>query len=52
MDYLRRNLGQIILAAAILDDTMGWTILAFIGGLATQGRIVIGPVLFSILGTV
>ena len=52
VDYLRRNLGQIILAAAILDDTMGWAILAFIGGLATQGRIVIGPVLFSILGTV
>ena len=52
VDYLRRNLGQIILAAAILDDTMGWTILAFIGGLATQGRIVIGQVLFSILGTV
>jgi Kef-type K+ transport system membrane component KefB len=42
VDYLRRNLGQIILAAAILDDTIGWTILAFIGGLAAQGRIVIG----------
>ena len=51
VDYLRRNLGQVILAAAILDDTIGWTILAFIGGLAAQGRIVIGPVLFSILGT-
>jgi Kef-type K+ transport system membrane component KefB/nucleotide-binding universal stress UspA family protein len=51
VDYLRRNLGQVILAAAILDDTIGWTILAFIGGLATQGRIVIGPVLFSVFGT-
>jgi K+:H+ antiporter len=51
VDYLRRNLGQVILAAAILDDTIAWTILAFIGGLATQGRIVIGPVLFSVLGT-
>jgi Kef-type K+ transport system membrane component KefB len=51
VDYLRRNLGQVILAAAILDDTIGWTILAFIGGLAGQGRIVIGPVLFSVLGT-
>ena len=51
VDYLRRNLGQVILAAAILDDTIGWTILAFIGGLAAQGRIVIGPVLFSVLGT-
>jgi Kef-type K+ transport system membrane component KefB len=51
VDYLRRNLGQVILAAAILDDTIGWTIFAFIGGLAAQGRIVIGPVLFSVLGT-
>jgi Kef-type K+ transport system membrane component KefB len=51
VDYLRRNLGQVILAAAILDDTIAWTILAFIGGLATQGRIVIGPVLLSVLGT-
>jgi Sodium/hydrogen exchanger family len=51
VDYLRRNLGQVILAAAILDDTIGWTILAFIGGLAAQGRIVIGPVLFSVLGS-
>jgi Kef-type K+ transport system membrane component KefB/nucleotide-binding universal stress UspA family protein len=51
VDYLRRNLGQVILAAAILDDTIGWTILAFIGGLAAQGRIVIGPLLFSVLGT-
>ncbi len=51
VDYLRRNLGQVILAAAILDDTIGWTILAFIGGLAAQGSIAIGPVLFSVLGT-
>ena len=51
VDYLRRNLGQVILAAAILDDSIGWTILAFIGGLAAQGRLVIGPVLFSVLGT-
>ncbi len=52
VDFLRRNLGQVILAAAILDDTIGWTILAFIGGLAAQGRIVVGPLLISVLGTV
>jgi Kef-type K+ transport system membrane component KefB/nucleotide-binding universal stress UspA family protein len=51
VDYLRRDLGQIILAAAILDDTIGWTILALIGGLAAQGKVVIGPVLFSVIGT-
>ncbi len=50
-DFLRRDLGQIILASAILDDTIGWTILAFIGGLAAQGRIVAGPILFTVVGT-
>jgi Kef-type K+ transport system membrane component KefB len=34
-----------------LDGTIGWTIFAFIGGLAAKERIVIGPVLFSVLGT-
>lgn len=52
VDFLRRNLGQIILAAAILDDTIGWTILAFIGGLAAEGKIVMGPLLMSVFGTV
>ena len=52
VDFLRRNLGQVILAAAILDDTIGWTILAFIGGLAAEGQIVVGPLLISVFGTV
>ena len=52
VDFLRRNLGQVILAAAILDDTIGWTILAFIGGLAAHGKIVLGPVLISVVGTI
>ena len=52
VDFLRRNLGQIILAAAILDDTIGWTILAFIGGLAAEGKIVMGPLLISVFGTI
>ena len=51
VDFLRRNLGQVILAGAILDDTIGWTILAFIGGMAAQGGMAIGPVLVSVLGT-
>ena len=52
VDFLRRNLGQVILAAAVIDDTIGWTILAFIGGLAAQGKIVMGPLLLSVLGTI
>src|SRR5471030_2340090 len=52
VDFLRRNLGQVILAAAILDDTIGWTILAFIGGLAAEGKILMGPLFISVFGTV
>jgi Kef-type K+ transport system membrane component KefB/nucleotide-binding universal stress UspA family protein len=52
VDFLQRNLGQVILASAILDDVAGWTILALIGGLAAQGKLVLQPVLISILGTI
>ncbi len=52
VDFLRRNLGQVILAAAILDDTIGWTILAFIGGLAAHGKVMLAPVLISVCGTI
>ncbi len=52
VDFLRRDLGQVILASAILDDTIGWTILAFIGGLAAHGKVVLGPVLISVCGTI
>ena len=37
VDFLRRNLGQLILASAIIDDTIGWTIIAVISGIAADG---------------
>lgn len=52
VDFLRRDLGQVILAAAITDDIVGWTTLAFIGGVAAHGKVVLGPVLVAVLGTV
>ncbi|VVE14643.1 Na(+)/H(+)-K(+) antiporter GerN [Pandoraea iniqua] len=51
VDYLRRNIGQIILAAAILDDTTGWIIIAAIAGLGASGSIDIGHLSFSLGGT-
>ncbi|MFJ2993627.1 cation:proton antiporter [Pandoraea sp. NPDC087047] len=51
VDYLRRNIGQIILAAAILDDTTGWIIIAAIAGLGASGSIDIGQLSFSLGGT-
>jgi Kef-type K+ transport system membrane component KefB/nucleotide-binding universal stress UspA family protein len=49
--FLRRNVGQIILASAILDDTIGWIIIAIIGGLAGQGTVNISGVGMSAFGT-
>ncbi|MFL6214233.1 MAG: cation:proton antiporter [Blastocatellia bacterium] len=51
VDFMRRNIGQIILASAILDDTIGWIIIAVIGGLASQGAIKISGLAFTVMGT-
>jgi Kef-type K+ transport system membrane component KefB/nucleotide-binding universal stress UspA family protein len=39
MNFARRNIGQIILASAIIDDTVGWIIVAIIFGLAAHGTV-------------
>ena len=36
MGFMRRNVGQVILASAIVDDTIGWIIIAITLGLAGQ----------------
>ena len=38
MNFFRRNIGQIILASAIIDDTIGWIIIAITFGLAQHGE--------------
>ena len=38
MNFMRRNLGQIIVASAIIDDTIGWIIIAVTFGLAPAGH--------------
>src|SRR5260370_32405431 len=35
--FLRRTVGQVIVAAAIIDDTIGWIIMSVIFGLALHG---------------
>jgi Kef-type K+ transport system membrane component KefB/nucleotide-binding universal stress UspA family protein len=39
MNFMRRNLGQIIVATAIIDDTLGWIIIAVIISLARTGTV-------------
>lgn len=52
MSFLRRNLGQVIVASAILDDTIGWILIAIIFSLANHGTLDVGSLVRSILGTV
>src|SRR5229473_1685498 len=33
LDFMRRTLGQVTVAAAIIDDTIGWIIIAFVAGM-------------------
>ncbi len=51
LGFLRRTVGQVIIAAAILDDTIGWIIMSVIFGLALTGKIDIATVSRAALGT-
>jgi Kef-type K+ transport system membrane component KefB/nucleotide-binding universal stress UspA family protein len=51
MNFARRNLGQVILATAIIDDTVGWIIIAVTLSLASRGRVDLKSVGASLLGT-
>jgi Kef-type K+ transport system membrane component KefB/nucleotide-binding universal stress UspA family protein len=39
LDLLRRDLGLLILASGLLDDTIGWLLLSVVAGLAAHGTI-------------
>lgn len=41
---IRRDLGQLILATAILDDTLAWVIIAVISGIAAHGTVSLADV--------
>ena len=51
MNFLRRTVGQVILASAIIDDTIGWIIIAVIFGLALHGHVDPLSVAKSVIGT-
>jgi len=51
MGFIRRNLGQIIVASAICEDSIGWVIIAITFGLAEAGTIDPASVTKSVLGT-
>jgi Kef-type K+ transport system membrane component KefB/nucleotide-binding universal stress UspA family protein len=51
MNFMRRDLGQIIVASAILEDTIGWVIIAIAFGLASAGSIDLWSAGRAVLGT-
>ena len=51
MNFMRRDLGQIIVASAILEDTIGWVIIAVALGLASAGSIDLWTVGRAVIGT-
>ena len=51
LDFLRRTIGQLIVTAAIIDDTIGWILLSIILGLAGHGTIDLASIGQSVVGT-
>src|SRR5262245_35730088 len=51
MNFMRRVVGQVIIASAIIDDSIGWIIVSIIFSLALHGSIEPIPLEQSILGT-
>jgi Kef-type K+ transport system membrane component KefB/nucleotide-binding universal stress UspA family protein len=51
MKFMRRNLGQIIVASAIMEDTVGWVIISITLGIAGAGGFAPGSLAKTVIGT-
>jgi Kef-type K+ transport system membrane component KefB/nucleotide-binding universal stress UspA family protein len=51
MNFMRRDLGQVIVASAIIEDSIGWIIIAITFGLAEHGTVDMATLARSVLGT-
>ena len=49
---IRRDVGQLILATAILDDTLAWVLIAIIAGIAARGSVDLWHVGMSLAGVI
>jgi Kef-type K+ transport system membrane component KefB/nucleotide-binding universal stress UspA family protein len=52
MNFMRRVVGQVILASAIIDDSIGWIIVSIIFSLALHGSVEPTSLAQSIVGTI
>src|SRR5690349_2799716 len=51
MNFLRRAVGQVILASAIIDDSVGWIIVSIIFSIALHGSVDFASLAWSVTGT-
>jgi Kef-type K+ transport system membrane component KefB/nucleotide-binding universal stress UspA family protein len=51
MNFMRRNVGQLIVASAVIDDTAGWVIIAITLGIATTGSVNVPSLAITVIGT-
>jgi K+:H+ antiporter len=51
MKFIRRKVGMTLLASAIIDDTVGWTIIAITSSLALHGQLNAAIFLQAVIGT-
>jgi Kef-type K+ transport system membrane component KefB/nucleotide-binding universal stress UspA family protein len=51
MNFMRRNIGQVILASAVIDDTIGWIIIAVTLSLVEGGAVDLATVTRAVAGT-
>jgi Kef-type K+ transport system membrane component KefB/nucleotide-binding universal stress UspA family protein len=52
LNLIRRDIGQITLAAGMTDDTIGWILLSVVSGLASSGKFDLTTAFKSVLGAV
>ena len=52
LQLIRRDIGQITLAAGMTDDTIGWILLSVVSGLASSGKFDINTVIAAVSGAV
>ena len=51
MNFMRRTVGQVILASAIIDDSVGWIIVSIIFSIALHGSVDFASLAWSVTGT-
>lgn len=52
MNVVRRDIGQVTLAAGMIDDTIGWILLSLVAGMARGGGVDLGSVGSSLVSVV